>query len=229
MQRLANRADFAVVQTEGFNPRRAVDLAAGIEKTVGSRVLKAAVLDRDYRSDAEVSDVKAELERNGFEVHIHGRKEIENYLLVPASLQSALESRLREKARRSYAPIKPTPDVQSLLTECMESFRHDVFAQSLARFQDFRKRTAAHLDQATVNVELSKEFERRWKEAGGPETLVPGKEVLAKFNAKVQELVGVTLTDAQIASQFNKIPLAADLAGLLAMLDAFGTKEPPEG
>lgn len=229
MQRLANRADFAVVQTEGFNPRRAVDLAAGIEKTVGSRVLKAAVLDRDYRSDAEVSDVKAELERNGFEVHIHGRKEIENYLLVPASLQSALESRLREKARRSDAPIKPTPDVQSLLTECMESFRHDVFAQSLARFQDFRKRTAAHLDQATVNVELSKEFERRWKEAGGPETLVPGKEVLAKFNAKVQELVGVTLTDAQIASQFNKIPLAADLAGLLAMLDAFGTKEPPEG
>lgn len=229
MQRLANRSDFAVVQTEGFNPRRAVDLAAGVEKTVGSKVLKAAVLDRDYRSDAEIDDVKAELERNGFEVHIHGRKEIENYLLVPECLQGALESRLREKARRSGTPLKPTPDVQTLLAECMESFRHDVFAQLLARFQDFKKRTASHLDQATVNAELSKEFERRWKEAGGPEALVPGKEVLAKFNAKIQELVGVTLTDAQIASQFNKVPLAAGLAGLLAMLDAFGSKEPPEG
>jgi predicted ATPase len=229
MQRLANRSDFAVVQTEGFNPRRAVDLAAGIEKTVGSKVLKAAVLDRDYRSDAEIDDVKAELERNGFEVHIHGRKEIENYLLVPECLQGALESRLREKARRSGTPLKPTPDVQTLLAECMESCRHDVFAQLLARFQDFKKRTASHLDPATVNAELSKEFERRWKEAGGPETLVPGKEVLAKFNAKIQDLVGVTLTDAQIASQFSKIPIAADLAGLLAMLDAFGSKEPPEG
>lgn len=228
MQRLANRSDFAVVQTEGFNPRRAVDLAAGIEKTVGSKILKAAVLDRDYRSEAEVSDVKAELEKNGFEVHIHGRKEIENYLLVPGCLKGALESRLREKARRSGAPVKPTPDVKALLAECMESFRHDVFAQSLARFQDFKKRTAAHLDQATVNAELSKKFEQRWKEEGGPESLVPGKEVLAKFNAKVQELVGVTLTDAQVASQFNKTPLDSDLAGLLAMLDAFGAKEPPE-
>jgi energy-coupling factor transporter ATP-binding protein EcfA2 len=45
-QRVANRADFAVVQTEGFNPKRAVDLAAGIDATVGSRVLRAVVLDR---------------------------------------------------------------------------------------------------------------------------------------------------------------------------------------
>ena len=57
MQRLANRSDFAVVQIEGFNPRRAVDLAAGIEKAVGSKVLRAVVLDRDYRSDPELKEV----------------------------------------------------------------------------------------------------------------------------------------------------------------------------
>lgn len=228
MQRLANRSDFAVVQTEGFNPRRAVDLAAGIEKTVGAKVLKAAVLDRDYRSDAEVAEVKAELEKSGFKVHIHGRKEIENYLLVPACLQNALENRLRERARRSRMPAKPAPVVQELLAECMERHRHDVFAQLLARFQDFKKRNAAYLDQATVNAELSREFERRWAELGGRESLVPGKEVLAELNAKFQEQLGVTLTDGQIASQFNRATLAADLTNLLEMLHSFGLTDPPE-
>ncbi|MBB3293915.1 putative ATPase [Mitsuaria sp. BK045] len=228
LQRLANRSDFAVVQTEGFNPRRAVDLAAGIEKTVGSKVLRAVVLDRDYRSDAEIADVKAELEKNGFKVHIHGRKEIENYLLVPSCLQAALESRLREKARRGGTAQAKAPDVQPMLAEAMGHFRHDVFAQRLARFQDFKKRTASHLDSATVNAALSKEFEQRWNEAGGPETLVPGKEVLARLNSKLQDLVGVTITDSQIANQFTKTSMPSDLRDLLSTLDRFGMTDPPE-
>jgi hypothetical protein len=78
MQRLANRSDFAVIQTGGFNPRRAIDLAAGIEKTVGGKVLRAVILDRDYRSDAELAEIQKELSAQGFQVHIHQRKEIEN-------------------------------------------------------------------------------------------------------------------------------------------------------
>jgi predicted ATPase len=228
LQRLANRSDFAVVQTEGFNPRRAVDLAAGIEKTVGSKVLRAVILDRDYRSDAEIADVRAELEKNGFKVHIHGRKEIENYLLVPSCLQAALVSRLKEKARRGGTVPANAPEVQPMLVEEMEHFRHDVFAQRLARFQDFKRRTASHLDSATVNAALSKEFEQRWNEAGGPEALVPGKEVLARLNSKLQDLVGVAISDSQIASQFTKAAMPSDLGELLSMLDGFGMTDPPE-
>jgi predicted ATPase len=228
LQRLANRSDFAVVQTEGFNPRRAVDLAAGIEKTVGSKVLRAVILDRDYRCDAEIADVRAELEKNGFKVHIHGRKEIENYLLVPSCLQAALVSRLKEKARRGGVVPANAPELQPILSEAMEHFRHDVFAQRLARFQDFKKRTASHLDSATVNATLSKEFEQRWNETGGPEALVPGKEVLARLNSKLQDLVGVTISGSQIASQFTKASIPTDLGELLNMLDLFGMTDPPE-
>lgn len=228
MQRLANRSDFAVVQTEGFNPRRAIDLAAGIEKTVGSKVLRAVILDRDYRSDAEIADVKTELEKNGFKVHIHGRKEIENYLLVPVCLQAALEARMKERARRAGTVAAKTPDIEPLLAEAMEHFRHDVFAQRLARFQDFKKRSASHLDPATVNGILLKEFEQRWSEAGGPAALAPGKEVLARLNSKLQDTVGVTVTDAQIASQFSRTAMPSDLCDLLNMLNWFGATEPPD-
>lgn len=228
LPRLANRADFAVVKTEGFNPRRAIDLAAGIEKAVGGRVLRAVVLDRDYRSDAELAEIQAELSRNGFKVHIHRRKEIENYLLVPRVLQGALENRLREKARRTGTPVKPAPDIVALLGECMEHFRHDVFAQLLARFSEFKKRSAAHLDQATVNAELSRDFERRWSEPDGRESMVPGKEVLGRLNAKLQDEYGVTITDGQIAGQFSRNTTPADVADLLEMLQRFSATDPPE-
>jgi hypothetical protein len=223
-----NRADFAVVKTEGFNPRRAIDLAAGIEKAVGGKVLRAVVLDRDYRSDAELAEIQAELSRNGFKVHIHRRKEIENYLLVPSVLQGALANRLREKARRTGTPVKPAPDIVALLGECMEHFRHDVFAQLLARFSEFKKRSAAHLDQATVNAELSRDFERRWSEPDGRESMVPGKEVLGRLNAKLQDEYGVTITDGQIAAQFSRNTTPADVADLLEMLQRFSATDPPE-
>ena len=80
--------------------------------------------------------------------------------LDPGALQAALVTRLRERARRSGGAVKAAPDLKSHLASCMEHFRHDVFAQLLARFTDFKKRSAAHLDHATVAAELSREFER---------------------------------------------------------------------
>lgn len=228
MQRLANRADFAVIQTEGFNPRRAIDLASGIEKTVGGKILRAVILDRDYRCDEELSEIHAELTKGGFRVHIHSRKEIENYLLFPAPLRSAIEARLREKARRTGKEVGRTPDVEAFLSASMEHFRHEVFAQLLARYMDFKKRTAAHLDPATVTAELSRKFEQRWAEPGGRESMVPGKDVLARINAQLQESCGTTVTDAQIVRYFSRETLPADLTKLIETLDEFSRSAPPE-
>ena len=54
---VANRAQFAVLPANGFNPARVGDVADGIEAAVGSKILRAAVFDRDYRCDAEVEAV----------------------------------------------------------------------------------------------------------------------------------------------------------------------------
>lgn len=58
--------------------------------------------------------------------------------------------------------------------------------------------------------------------------MVPGKDVLAKLNSKLQEEVGVTVTDAQICSQFTRATVPSDVKELLDMLDAFGKSEPPD-
>lgn len=223
-QRVANRSDFAVIQMEGFNPRRAVDLAAGIEKTVGSKILRSVVLDRDYRSDEEILEVENEMKKNEFVVHIHGRKEIENYLLVEKPLKKALNSRLRERERRSGKKCDAVPDIAALLNECLQVVQPDVFAQILARYTDFKRRTASGLDLATVNAKMYRDFDERWRKIGGPEVLAPGKEVLAQLNKKLQEICNISLSDAYIANQFSVDDIQPDLLKLFEMLNNFGQK-----
>jgi energy-coupling factor transporter ATP-binding protein EcfA2 len=58
---IANRSDFAVIPIEGFNPQRVREFSKGIEFTLGTSILKAVVLDRDYRSLQEVNNIKANL------------------------------------------------------------------------------------------------------------------------------------------------------------------------
>jgi hypothetical protein len=48
-----NRSDFAVVTIDGFNPERVRNLKIGMETTLGGKILAAAILDKDYRSEKE--------------------------------------------------------------------------------------------------------------------------------------------------------------------------------
>jgi energy-coupling factor transporter ATP-binding protein EcfA2 len=228
MQRLANRSDFAVIQMEGFNPRRAIDLAAGIEKTVGGKVLRTVVLDRDYRCEGELAEIEKELRAQGFKVHIHQRKEIENYLLDERLLRAALESRFRERERRTGRPGDALPDIALLLASSTDALRHEVFAQLLRQYSDFVKRTSPGIDGATVTERFSRDFEDKWRQPAMRLAMVPGKEVLARVNHTLQDGCGVTLTDALIANQMRRASVPADFLSLLEMLDDFGRLRAPD-
>jgi len=52
---VANRSHFAVVPVGGFNPQKVKDFSAGMELTLGAKLIKAVIFDRDYRCDAEAS------------------------------------------------------------------------------------------------------------------------------------------------------------------------------
>src|SRR5690348_4811687 len=57
---VGSRSHFAVVTVEGFNPERIKNLKSGMETTLGGGILAAAILDKDYRSEAECEVIKWE-------------------------------------------------------------------------------------------------------------------------------------------------------------------------
>ena len=105
---VANRSDFAVIPVEGFNPMKVRDFTQGMETTLGAKVLTGVVFDRDYRSEAECEEEILSLKKHCVFVRIHGRKELENFLLVPEVLKRPLSGewlkRTREPDRRSVSP-----------------------------------------------------------------------------------------------------------------------------
>lgn len=56
---VGNRSGFAVVPVEGFNPERIKILKAGMETTLGSKTIAAALLDKDYRCEGERATITA--------------------------------------------------------------------------------------------------------------------------------------------------------------------------
>jgi energy-coupling factor transporter ATP-binding protein EcfA2 len=219
--RVANRADFAVLQTQGFNPQRAVDLAAGIEQTVGEVVNRLVIYDRDYRSDNEVAETISALVANGFDAAIHGCKEIENYLLVPTVIGRAVESRLGEAARRSGNAKRPCPDISAMCAEICDELETDVFSQMQARELEYQKKRNKHFDQATITSQVMKRFKAEWGREATRLRLVGGKELLARLNTRLQEEVGVSISDLQVANEFQVDEIHQELRELLDRVHSF--------
>ncbi|MER9236078.1 hypothetical protein NKI56_29185 [Mesorhizobium sp. M0622] len=107
---VGNRGNFAVIPVEGFNPERAKNIKAGMELTLGGKISSAIVFDRDYRSENECAAIKEACGKFSELVALHRRKEIENFLLVPAAIDRAAANKVSEVLRRggsakTYVPI----------------------------------------------------------------------------------------------------------------------------
>lgn len=98
--KVANRSDFAVVPVQGFNPAKVRDFTHGIEATLGTTIAAGVIFDRDYRSEAECKQEAETLKKYCSLVRIHGRKELENFLLVERPLARAIQKRIVEHNRR---------------------------------------------------------------------------------------------------------------------------------
>lgn len=99
---VANQLNFTVVPVDGFAQWEKIQaLGWGFERTLGQSISMTAVFDKDFRCDEEVSDILKSLQKSLEFSHIHSRKEIENYLLIPDALDRALKRRYKERSKVS--------------------------------------------------------------------------------------------------------------------------------
>lgn len=220
-QAVSTRSDFAVIAVEGYNPQKVGELAKGMELTLGGTVLKGVVFDRDYRSEQEISSTKTELLRFSQLVHIHRRKELENYLLEPVAIQRALLRQIAEHNRRTDENIRFEEDVQSLLVTLSDPMKHMVSAQFLAKRTAYERTRAPRLDPATITQRLLEEFETTWNSWDRRCMVLPGKDLLSALNRYTQKQYKVTVTPTSIIDAMRAEEVPAEIAVLIEGLDAF--------
>lgn len=220
--RLAAAADVAPVALEGFsNWQRVKGAAWAIEKTLGAKLTLAVVCDRDYRCEAEIAEISRELKEHVKLVHFHARKEIENYLLVPAALQRAVEQYLREGTN-----LKEIPSIEAILTEIAEELKTLTQSRFLAKWTDYHG--GRRKDITTVTQEALEAFNLAWSTLDGRLAVIPGKNALARLRTRFQ-VMGINLTDARIVAVMHTDEIGSDLKRLIVELDAFGSGANPTG
>lgn len=175
---VANRADFAVVAAGGFAPRKILDMVAGFTAALGTKVVVAAILDRDYRTDDEIRDVVSQLRAEVSIVHIHGRKEIENYLLDPAAIRRAMERRVADNVTRGGKTPERFPDIEGLLDRLLDEMKPDIAGQFLARRVKERRTRRPGVDPATLAQRHSVSSKRSGEYASNDYALCPANACL---------------------------------------------------
>lgn len=218
---VATRSDFAVVPTEGFNPLKVKMFTQGVEATLGVKISTGVVFDRDYRSDEEVKAELAELKRFCDYAHIHSRKELENFLLVPEAISRAIANRIGEQNKRTGSQTVFSGDIKAALLTLTDSMKHDVQAQFLKRQHPFAKAVNRGLDDASITSQLLAAFDQKWEDLSTRLDLVPGKDVLSRLNAHLQKTSGVAITPTSIIDAMTQSEIPDEMKSIIRSLKGF--------
>jgi energy-coupling factor transporter ATP-binding protein EcfA2 len=223
MPELASGTDIVPVTIEGFSGwERVRNIAWGINRTLGTSLLLAAVLDRDYYPEEELETVRGALAEHADIVHIHARKELENYLLVPSVIERAIRMVLKSSGKPGVkAPT--VADIEKMLDEISRPMKNEILGQLVAKRWAFLRSTG--VDQASITAEVIERFDCQWPPLEARLSIVPGKEVLKRLRERVREQYGITLTTQRIVTAFRKDEIAEDLKTLLDKLEVFRTKQ----
>jgi hypothetical protein len=220
--KVANRAAFAVIPAEGFNPQRVAALADGIDATLGAKVLRAAIFDRDFRCDLEITSVLEQLRGSCGLARIHSLKEIENFLLVPAALERAVRLRLLERERRGGGSFALDHDVGDILDEIAQSLRLDAqsqFVSSFVRYQ--REKSDASI--ATLTRQALEAWEVRSMTRESRLGLLPGKELFSRLNGFLNQQYAISLTVGSVIRSFSTDEILPEMIDLVTDIDRFAS------
>jgi predicted ATPase len=209
-------------KSDGFGQwKKVASLGWGISKALDNAINVGAVFDRDFFPDSEVADIEALLATELKLSHIHDRKELENYLLIPAAIERAIHFAIRDKAKRDELPVQALPDVRLMLEKITEKYRVDVLSQRTSREVEYYKSRSSAIDGSTLNSNAIKNFELRWSTLDGRLIIVPGKLVIQKLRDEISEKYGVSLTNARIIGNIREDEIPSDLKKLINKLDTF--------
>ena len=217
---LAAGNDITPIQSGGFASWKKIEASAwAFERALHGQFRIGVLFDRDYFPGEEIEEVREKLASHFRPVHIHKRKELENYLLLPEPLDRAVGKALRERARRTGMEVPDGVDVVQMLEEITNGYRQGVTSQLIARRSDFLRSTG--VDLGTLAEDLMRDVDARWKRLNSRLEVVSGKHVLKELREQLSVRYSISLTDFRIIDEFRQDEIPEDLAQFLAELEEF--------
>ncbi|MFI2457698.1 ATP-dependent nuclease [Streptomyces sp. NPDC019539] len=137
-----------------------------LEGSVESLIL----LDRDYRTPAQVAAVRTKLTEAGLECHVWQKKELESYLISPGAISRLAGCSLE--------------DLERAISTSMDGMYSHVFANVNRERQVTEKSAKVH--EVNITAAALKEFNNSWSDSEYRRSVCPPKMLLAEINKYLQ-------------------------------------------
>lgn len=161
------------------------------------------ILDRDFYPEEMLSEKKEKAIENHLCLHIWGKKEIENYLLIPKVL-----FRITELTRENYENF--LVNFEALVEEEKDNIV-DQISQHI-------KEANARLDVSACNRQARKEIEMKWRSLEEKLSLVPGKKFIRKVNNWMRKEYGVSCSIDRIIKEIRVDEVESEMVEVLKLL-----------
>jgi hypothetical protein len=202
-ERVRGERGLAVIPLGGFSNWHHVEPFAWLSRDLlGDAVRIFVVLDRDYRSDTVVHDLKTALAQRNVYAHVWRRKELESYLLVPETI-----------ARATGLPLD---EASELLRTTVDQTRHTAHANFVAQQQRDADRG---VDPSTVFGKALPAFEEAWADADLRIGLAPPKEVIATVAREAQHRGGRGVSARLLSSMLRATEVDSEMSDLLQRIE----------
>lgn len=225
---LATGNDLTVVESGGFSAWERVEATAwGLEQMLSGGALQiAAIFDRDYFAQEEIDHILGKLRQHLKLAHIHLRKEIENYLLVPWVLDRAFRKAVAERQHRSGIAVPIAESIPEMLERLTVPLRNKIQGQYVSKRTHYMGPRSSE-DASVFAADTMEWFDAKWGDLNTRMEIVPGKEVLRSLREQLQMGYSVNLTDAKIIDEFRRNEIPGDMLTLLDLLENYRSGESP--
>ncbi|KQR30249.1 hypothetical protein ASF91_15685 [Rhizobium sp. Leaf155] len=206
-----------MMKTDGFSNWTRVSTSAWVlNQFFEFDVRVASLFDRDYRSDPEIEEFVGNLKNSEVLCFVLPFKEIENVLLVPEAIKSAVEKNAQKKLPDSWRSR-----IDDIYSSTIESFKEPTSIKTASKFVEFEMSARPKSDLPSIMDKAMHTFSTNWKNPDFRRSKVPGKEVFSNIAKAVQEEFGVTLTDARVINELQPSDIPQAVREILISFENF--------
>lgn len=190
---------------------RARGLALLLQDAAPTAIRPYCILDSDYHTPDSIQKRLKTAKAEGIQLRIWKRKEIENYLLVPAAICRSIE---KSNPRNGVTPTEA--EVKEKLEEIADALRME--ALNLMATEYFEEDRKAGFGGA--NKQALERIEKSWTTIDGKLAAVSGKEVVHRLAEWVSKKFGVSLNSVKLAKELAHSEIDGEIQDLLTAIEA---------
>jgi energy-coupling factor transporter ATP-binding protein EcfA2 len=175
----------------------------------GDNIETYCLLDSDYHTEDQLSSRYVEAKAHGVELTIWSRKEIENFLLVPRTIQRIISFGCKTK----YSPPF-VEEVKDEIDRIAENLKDEIF-DNLCTEYAVNKALAA----GTANKRAREKITQAWSNFETRVGVIPGKQVISNLSDWSQKKYGVSFNATKLAAFLQVDEIHPEMAAVVESIE----------